>query len=195
MGTGSESRQMANPREGVAGSVPVPFFHAKRGGPKKGTGTVGNPNHHRHALRRRSQSPFSCSEKKQSRGFALLMILVCLMIASAMLASIFKSTTAMQRFTQRREWRIQAQWLVESGVERAAAKLAENDQYNGETWLLSGDQLGGTDEALVTIEVTVDPGQPRRRLVSVRADYPNHPLHRASINKQIAVQLPEKREQ
>jgi Tfp pilus assembly protein PilV len=131
------------------------------------------------------------SRKEPSRGFALLMILVCLMIASAMLASIFKSTIAMQRFTQSREWRIQAEWLVESGVERAAAKLAENTQYQGETWLLSADQLGGDNEALVFIEVTADPGQPRRRLVSVRADYPNHPLHRASLNKQVPVQLPE----
>ena len=33
MGTGSESRQMPNPRKNAAGSVPVPFFHAGYDGP------------------------------------------------------------------------------------------------------------------------------------------------------------------
>ena len=65
MGTGSEPRQMPNLWKNVAGSVPVPFFHgalsvaARKS--EKGTGTVGNANHHRHAGRRRSQSPFSGS--------------------------------------------------------------------------------------------------------------------------------------
>ncbi len=54
MGTGSEPPQMLRLRKNAAGSVPVPFFHAK-----KGTGTVGNTNYHCHTGHRRSQSPFS----------------------------------------------------------------------------------------------------------------------------------------
>ncbi len=62
MGTGSEPPQMLKLRKNAAGSVPVPFFHgAPVSRPKKGTGTVGNTNHHCHTDHRRSQSPFSGS--------------------------------------------------------------------------------------------------------------------------------------
>ena len=55
MGTGSEPPRMLKLRKDAAGSVPVPFSTR----PKKGTGTVGNTNHHCHTGHRRSQSPFS----------------------------------------------------------------------------------------------------------------------------------------
>ena len=56
MGTGSEPPQMPNLPKNVAGSVPVPFFHAPQcRRPKKGTGTVGNTNYHCH--RRSSTEP------------------------------------------------------------------------------------------------------------------------------------------
>ena len=137
----------------------------------------------------------SSRKETRPRGFALLLVLVCLAIASAMLVSIIKSSAAGRRFSGRRASRAQAIWLAESGIERAAGKLAADADYRGETWLVPAEQLAGDHDAAVLIQVGPDPEDPKRRLVSVRADYPNHPLHRARQSKQATVQLTEDEEQ
>ncbi len=66
MGTGSEPRQIRNPREKSPARCLSPFstapsFSTGSHRAKKGTGTVGNTNCHCRPNRRRSQSPFSRS--------------------------------------------------------------------------------------------------------------------------------------
>jgi len=135
------------------------------------------------------------TRRPNRRGVALLLALGCLAVATALIVSLSRSATIGRQATRQQTWRMQAEWLAESAVERAAAQLAEDPDYEGETWLLSAAQLGGEHDALVDIKVASNPDQPRRRLVDVRADYPNHPVHRASNNKQITVRLPEEMEQ
>jgi hypothetical protein len=84
---------------------------------------------------------------------------------------------------------VQAAWLAESGLERAAWRLAAEADYAGETWALSADQLAAADPAVVQIRVETMPEQPHRRVVHVQADYPDHPQHRARESKQAVVEL------
>ena len=82
---------------------------------------------------------------------------------------------------------VQAAWLAESGVERAAARLAADVKYTGETWTIPPDELGGENRATVRIEVTPAPGEPNRKTVSVTADYPDDPQHRSRCVKQVSI--------
>ncbi len=90
------------------------------------------------------------------------------------------------------ERRLQAEWLVESGLERARARLAADSSYAGETWTLGASDLGLPESpAIVTgagngdrgggvVTITVDrSGQDRGGECRVQADYPRdgpHPI-------------------
>jgi Tfp pilus assembly protein PilV len=117
------------------------------------------------------------------------MVLVCAMVALAILVSLVKLAVAERRLVDQEAWRVQAAWLAEAGLERAAWRLAADADYAGETWSLSPEQLAATDSAVVRIRVEAVPQHPNRRLVRVQADYPDHPQHRARESKQAAVEL------
>jgi len=129
------------------------------------------------------------ADSRRRRGAVLVMVLVCMMVALVILTSLVKLAAAGRRMTDRQAWQVQASWLAESGLERAAWRLAADADYTGETWTLSADQLAAADAAVVRIEVETIPEQPNRRLVRIRADYPDHPQHRSRQSKQAVVQL------
>jgi len=117
------------------------------------------------------------------------MVLVCAMVALAILVSMVKLAAADRRMVDQQSWQVQAAWLAESGLERAAWRLAADADYKGETWTLPTVQVAATDAAVVRIQVETIPEQPNRRLVRVQADYPDHPQHRARESKQAVLEL------
>ena len=125
-----------------------------------------------------------------SRSAAVLLVaLVCVCAASALIITLVQLARTDRDASQTESWRLQAGWLVESGLERAAAALASDGGYTGQTWRIPADELGGKDGAVVKITVERPPEQPGRRRVHVRADYPDHPRHRARKSKQVIVDL------
>ena len=100
-----------------------------------------------------------------------------------------KLAAAGRRMMRTETWQVQAAWLAESGLERAAARLAADADYQGETWALSAEQLAGPEGAAVKIEVKPIAEQPGQRLVRVQADYPGDSQHRARHSKQAVVQV------
>ena len=72
-------------------------------------------------------------------------------------------------------------------VQRARARLAAETNYRGETWNISPRDLGGRDGATIAIRVDDVPGQPDRRAVHVRADYPDDPDQRARQDRSVIV--------
>ena len=136
----------------------------------------------------RDSSP-NPGHRHRRRGAVLVMVLVCAMVALVIFASIVKLAAAGRRVTDEQARQVQASWLAESGLERAAWRLAAEADYTGETWTLSADQLSGADAAVVKIEVEAVPEQPNRRLVRIRADYPDHPQHRSRQSKQAVVEV------
>ena len=118
-----------------------------------------------------------------------VLVIVCVAVTGVMLVSIAKIAAARRQVMQTELWRAQATWLAESGLERAAWRLAADADYTGETWTLSADQLSGTDAAVVRIEVEAVPQQPNRRLVRIQVDYPDHPQHRSRQSKQAVVEV------
>jgi type II secretory pathway pseudopilin PulG len=110
--------------------------------------------------------------RQRRDGFILIALMVFIAVAM-MLALAWLKTAALERRTFRTlQQRAQAEWLVESAIDRAAARLAANPDYEGETWKLSQADMGGLDagEALITVETVAENQNVRR--VSVQADYP-----------------------
>ncbi len=123
-------------------------------------------------------------------GFALVAVIGCLVAASLILATVVRTAAVGYRAAKTEAWQIQAVWLAESGLQRAVWQLHSNADYVGETWTLSAQELGGSHGAVVQIEVETPAGQPERRLVRARAEYPNDPQHRVRHTKEIWVEVP-----
>jgi len=124
------------------------------------------------------------------RGAILVVALVCLGVAAVVFVAVLKTAAAERRSLQTEARRVQAAWLAESAVDRAAARLAVDPAYPGETWTVPPGVLNDFDSARVVIEVQPPSEQePHRRLVRVQADWPNHPQHRVRQTRQVLIEL------
>jgi Tfp pilus assembly protein PilV len=119
----------------------------------------------------------------------LLAVLVCVVLVSLIALTLIKLTLAQRSQVQRELWRTQADWLAESGLERAAAKLANNSDYAGETWSVSAEQIGGGRAGEVHIKVSPMDGQPQQRRVREQAIFPAGTDQRAKSSKQVTVSV------
>jgi len=124
------------------------------------------------------------------RGAAIVCALVCLVMAAALAAVVTRIAVLGWQGARDEGRRAQAAWLVQSGLERAAARLATEPDYAGETWRIPADVLDGRHDAVVLIEVTTAAENPRQRTVRVRADYPDDLVDRIRKSKQLVVTLP-----
>jgi hypothetical protein len=111
------------------------------------------------------------------------MALVALVLIVMTLGSLLKRARDSWRVTRAEERQIQADWLAESGLDRAAARLAAEAEYRGETWSIPAEELGGHEPAVVDIRVEPIPDRPGLRRVRVRADYPPDAPRRARRSK------------
>jgi hypothetical protein len=123
---------------------------------------------------------------KRRRGFLAVAVLISMAAASLILLLTLRTAADSRRVAQGQLQQAQAQWLVESGLERAAARLASDAQYQGETWSIPAEELGGS-AAVVLIRVAPVAGEADSRAVFVEADYPNHPVDRARKTKEVLV--------
>ncbi|MEN6493565.1 MAG: hypothetical protein ABFD16_04665 [Thermoguttaceae bacterium] len=124
------------------------------------------------------------------RGAAVVVAIVCLVVAATIFLTLVRTMIAQRDSVEASAWRIQATWLAESGLERAAARLAADSAYRGETWTLAAEQLDAHNAAVVRIEVQPVADSPNARQVRVQADFPNHPEHRARQTKEAVVHVP-----
>ena len=103
------------------------------------------------------------------RGGAALVALLCLSLLGLIIAAMLRANLTRRDHLRSIAHRLQADWLVEAGAERAAARLESGGDYEGETWRIPAEALGGRS-AVVDIEVaSADDGS---KTVRVRADYP-----------------------
>ena len=103
-------------------------------------------------------------------GSVVVVVLVCLMALAMIGAASLRVGLDERRVLRADEGRLQAEWLMRSGLERAVFRLAEEDSYAGETWEIPADAAGGGASAVVRIVVAKDETGPGRRRVSVQAE-------------------------
>jgi len=140
---------------------------------------------------------------KAPRGLTVVAMIVCLIILTLVSGAILKVSIAHRELAREREHRLQAEWLAESGAERAIARLNRDRDYTGEIWNLSRNELGlsasaptgsqpeslGEPAARITIAVARDPAGSNRRDVSIKADYPLVEARRARHSKEFMIDL------
>ena len=126
------------------------------------------------------------------RGVALLTAIVCLAVIAVICGSLIKVVHAQRQQTRTDERKLQAEWLAEAGLDRAAARLTDSPDYLGETWQIAATEFAGRGSASVKITVEIVVDQPAKRLVRVAADYPADSDGRARHSKQAAVQIVER---
>ena len=127
---------------------------------------------------------------RNRRGMVLIVFLVCLAVAAALIAGAARIALTSHQATQTASWSVQARLLAESGVERAAAKLAADAAYTGESWTIPAAEFGGQEGGIVRIQVQPAADQPRRRTLKIEAEFPDDPVHYARQEKEIALDLP-----
>jgi hypothetical protein len=137
------------------------------------------------------------------RGMTTIAVLVCLLIITLISGALLKVGLAQRESDRDRERHLQAEWLAESGVDRALARLTFDRNYTGETWPIAAGELGlperpATAEspgqvdrsaAIVTIAVEPIVGEANRRRIRVQADYPPEPPRRSRHSKQMLIDL------
>ncbi len=124
---------------------------------------------------------------QRRRGVVMVMVIVCLVVATVVCGLLLKTAVLARESADAQHHRVQARWLAESGIERAAARLAQDARYSGETWTLPAAELphGG----LVRIAVESPRGRAGARLVRVEARYPDDPLHGCRYTKEVVVEI------
>lgn len=140
---------------------------------------------------------------KPSRGMTVVAVLVCLVILTLISGAILKASAARRQLAVQQERQLQAEWLAESGVQRARARLAGDRDYTGETWSLALHDLGltgrvseakgksgsETTAARVTIAVELIPAAANRRRVHIQADYPLDEPRRSRHSRELTIDL------
>ena len=106
------------------------------------------------------------------RGVILIVVLACLVVAGMVSLSVARQTLLARRAVDASQSRLQAEWLAEAGLERAAARLAAEPGYTGETWRIQASELDGIHDAEVQITARPVSGRTGRWSVEIRADYP-----------------------
>ncbi len=121
------------------------------------------------------------------RGMALPLVLVCIVLAMALGAALVKAVLLQHRHTELVDQQHQSLWLAESGIQRALYKLQQSPEYRGETWQIPAATLGGSDDGVVTIDITPSDGDVVGWNIAVEAKYPDDTQHRILQRRELFV--------
>ena len=127
------------------------------------------------------------------RGAILVVALVTLLVVTLLAGVVVRSYLQGHRQLRRQQDALQAQWLAESALARAAAQLGANPDYTGETWqveLAAADNQPAAGSAEIKLEPV--PEQPQMLRINVSASFPGDVLHRALVERSLLVSQPEK---
>lgn len=114
------------------------------------------------------------NRRRQSRRGAVLVIALVAITMFAAIGGALVRIAVMERKTiDAQQRQRQARRLAEAGVARAAARLAGDPAYRGETWSLAGPQALAGQPASVRIEVDDHPDKRGWRRITAAADYPS----------------------
>jgi len=115
--------------------------------------------------------------------------MICLVLTSALTISLVQIVVLQRGQVERDEWQLQAEWLAESGVDRAAAQVDANATYNGEEWL---PQPPGATAPLGRVWIAIDRADDVGELrVTVVADVPHDAEERARVRKTTVMKTPQ----
>jgi Tfp pilus assembly protein PilX len=124
------------------------------------------------------------------RGGMLIIVLVCLIVAATILASVLKLAGSYRRDQAAEQNRAQADWLAESALERAVSRLQKDAAYSGEIWKVGPEELQRQQAGEVTIRVESDRQMPEARRIVIVAEFPADSATPARRTKEQTVSMP-----
>ncbi|MBL4883553.1 MAG: hypothetical protein JKY95_03320 [Planctomycetaceae bacterium] len=74
------------------------------------------------------------------RGIVLATVILCFLVASAMIINLVRSTTTLSRQTTHQSQRLQLQVLTDDAMSHALHQYQTQEDYTKETWEISPDQ-------------------------------------------------------
>ena len=129
------------------------------------------------------------ANRRGRKGLALIPAMVCLALVATLGAVMLRLAHVQQTTARDEERRMQTDWLAESGIARAGARLATDPDYRGETWEIAKISPDANTSARVTIAVELVEDRPARRRVKVVAEYPRGDDRRNKLTKSIIFDL------
>ena len=90
------------------------------------------------------------------RGAVLISVMVALALITALSVAWLRIAAGERRLLREQQQRLEAGCLADSALARAAARLAADPNYRGETWHVVAESLGGRSAASVAIEIAPD---------------------------------------
>ncbi|MCA9016174.1 MAG: hypothetical protein KDA77_12650, partial [Planctomycetaceae bacterium] len=117
-------------------------------------------------MRTSSNPQTAVSQTDTRRGAVLVIVMVCLLLITLLMASLLKSALMQRRQMIKEQYRVQAEWILESALERAARQRLNDSAYQGEVWQISPDDLGTKYAA--SAEITLKPEGKDDRLISIQ---------------------------
>ena len=135
-------------------------------------------------MQRRS-APLSSSCTSRG-GVAAMLVLICLSFATVVATLLIQAALAERTYAKRIELTYQTDWLVESGIDRAAAQIAKSSAYEGETWPVDLPNLDRPLKAVVHIAAQRT-DDPQIRLIRVKAEISGEGQTKLESHKDVRV--------
>ena len=82
------------------------------------------------------------NDRSHRRATGLMIVVIALLIIVGMASSLFRLAVLHHGQSRRFEMQAQADWLAREGARRAAARLADDRDFPGDTWRVTLDTLG-----------------------------------------------------
>lgn len=128
-------------------------------------------------------------KRSQRRGLAIVPAFVCLILVTVFCGVLLKLAASHRVLVRSESRKTQAEWLVQSGLERASARISADSGYRGETWEIAAKEMAGGKPAIVRIAVEPIENDLKRVRVRVEADYPRDETLRARSSKTLNLDL------
>jgi type II secretory pathway component PulK len=121
------------------------------------------------------------------RGGGLIVALVTLLVVMVMTGAIIRTLITDFRETRQAANELQAQWLADAALARAAIQLQSNSGYTSEIWkpTINDNADADTGVAEIRVERNNESSRPDQLIVSAR--YPDHPWRRVSVSRSLRI--------
>jgi hypothetical protein len=126
--------------------------------------------------------------RRRRRGVVLAAALACVFVTVLLSAVLASGALHRHRRLKVQERQLQAEWLAQSALRLAAARLKTDADYAGETWTAAAEELESREAGKAVIQVAeLDQGG---RRITIEAVYPDDPVDRMRIEKTIVIGPP-----
>lgn len=138
-------------------------------------------------MRSSANSQLSLGRTTSRKGSVLVIVMICLLLISLLMSSLLKSALLQRRQIIREQNRVQAEWILESALERAAQQRLENNEYKGEVWEISPMDLGTRYAGSAEITLKTEGKDDRQISIQARVIYPENAPFSVTRTKNIVL--------